>query len=189
LSLELIKEEIPLTRANRLINSGSVILVTSISKEERPNIITLAWQMPVSHNPPLSAISIAKSHFSCQLIETTKEFVINVPNVFLLKQVKFCGSVSGKNIDKFKESSLTPIPAKVVKPPLIKECIGHLECKVVDIYPAGDHTIFIGNVVVASANKGLFDGACWDLNKEETSLIYHFGGTLFATIGKVLDQQ
>lgn len=178
---ENIKEEISLQRSNRLINSGSVILVTSISGEGKPNIITLAWQMPVSHNPPLCAISIAKTHFSHQLIETTKEFVINVPNVGLLNQVKFCGSVSGRAIDKFKESNLTSIPAKIVKPPLIKECIGHLEGVVLEMYSAGDHTIFIGKIVSACANKDLFDGNYWNLTKEETNLIYHFGGTLFAT--------
>jgi flavin reductase (DIM6/NTAB) family NADH-FMN oxidoreductase RutF len=180
------KKEIPLNKANRLINSGAVILVTSISKEGKANIITLAWQMPISHNPPLCAISIAKSHFSHQLIESTREFVINVPNVELLDVVKFCGSVSGKVIDKFKEGKLTPIPAKIVKPPLIKECIGHLECKLLEMHPAGDHTIFIGKIVSALVNKDLFDGASWIIDKEETNLIYHFGGTLFATISKVI---
>jgi len=182
--LESIKEDVSLQRANRLINSGSVILVTSISTEGKPNIITLAWQMPVSHNPPLCAISISKTHFSHQLIETTQEFVINVPNINLLTQVKFCGGVSGREIDKFKESNLTPIPAKMVKPPLIKECIGHLECKVVEMHSVGDHTIFIGKIVSASANKDLFNGICWNLNKEETNLIYHFGGTVFAVVSR-----
>jgi len=180
------KEEIPLNKANRLINSGAVILVTSISQEGRANIITLAWQMPISHNPPLCAVSIAKSHFSHQLIKSTGEFVINVPNVRLLDVVKFCGSVSGRNIDKFKEGNLTPIPAKKVIPPLIKECIGHLECKLLEMHPVGEHTIFIGMIVSASVNKDLFDGASWRLDKEETNLIYHFGGTLFATISKVV---
>jgi len=186
MSLESIKEEISLQRANRLINSGAVILVTSSSKEGKDNIITLAWQMPVSHNPPLCAISISKTHFSHQLIETTKEFVINLPNINLLKEVKFCGSVSGREIDKFKESNLTPIPAKIVKPPLIKECIGHLECENLEMHSAGDHTIFIGKIVFAWANKNLFDGGCWNLNKKETNLIYHFGGTSFATVSRVI---
>ncbi|MEW6095813.1 MAG: flavin reductase family protein [bacterium] len=186
MSLESIKEEVSLQKANRLINSGSVILVTSISKEGKSNIITLAWQMPVSHNPPLCAISIAKTHFSHQLIETTKEFTINVPDVSLLKQVKFCGSVLGRNTDKFKESGLTSIPAQIVKPPLIKEAIGHLECEVLEMYSAGDHTIFIGKIVAAYANKDRFDGECWKIDKEETNLIYHFGGTLFATVSKLI---
>lgn len=179
-------EEIPIIKANRLINSGEVILVTSVSKGGKANIITIGWQMPVSHHPPLCAISIAKNHFSHQLIESTKEFVINIPNIGLLDKVKFCGSVSGRNIDKFKESNLTPIPAKVVKPPLIKECIGHLECEVLEMHSVGDHTIFIGEVVCACANKDLFDGEYWCLNKKETNLIYHFGGRLFATINRVI---
>lgn len=184
--LKSIKEEIPLSKANRLINSGGVILVTSTSIEGKSNIITLAWQMPVSHEPPLCAISIAKKHFSHQIIESTREFVINVPNTTLLKQVKFCGSISGRDVDKFKESGLTSIPAKVVRPPLIEECIGHLECEVLEMYPAGDHTIFIGKIVAASVNKDLFNDTCWKINRKDTNLIYHFGGTVFATISKVI---
>ncbi|NIM14548.1 MAG: flavin reductase family protein, partial [Candidatus Aminicenantes bacterium] len=52
---------------------------------------------------------------------------------------------------------LTPVKAKHVKPPLIKECFAHLECKVVNEIPTGDHTIFVGEVVQATVNKGIFD--------------------------------
>ncbi|MEW6606754.1 MAG: flavin reductase family protein [bacterium] len=173
------KKEVSPVYANRLINSGCVVLVTSISKEGKPNILTVAWQMPVSHQPPLCAISVAKSHFSHQLIESTREFSINIPNISLLNQVKFCGTTSGKNIDKFKESGLTALPSRIVKPPLIKECPGHLECEVLEMYPGGDHTIFIGKIVSACANEDLFDGAFWRI--EKTNFIYHFGGTSFAT--------
>jgi flavin reductase (DIM6/NTAB) family NADH-FMN oxidoreductase RutF len=171
------KEEIPISMANRLINNGATILVTT----PHPNIVTIAWQMPVSHKPMLVAISLAKGHFSHKLIEDSGEFVINLPNISLLEKVNFCGKVSGREVDKFKETGLTPIPANRVDSPLIEECIGHIECKVVEVVPAGDHTIFIGEVLSASVNKGLFDGHL-KVDEEEAKTIHHLGGMRYTTV-------
>ncbi|MBM4081813.1 MAG: hypothetical protein FJ278_19060, partial [Planctomycetes bacterium] len=46
----------------------------------------------------------------------------------------------------------TPLPASLVKPPLIKECIVNLECKLVGQLDTGDHTIFAGEIVAAWAS-------------------------------------
>ena len=51
--------------------------------------------------------------------------------------------------------NLTSIPAKMVKPPLIEECIGHLECKVVQSHVCGDHTLFVGEVLSARVNDDI----------------------------------
>jgi flavin reductase (DIM6/NTAB) family NADH-FMN oxidoreductase RutF len=176
------KEEIPISKANRLINHGSVILVTS-HFEGKSNIITLAWQMPVSHSPMLAAISIAKTHYSHEMIKNSGEFVINVPNLDLLSQVHYCGSISGRKADKFEQSKLTPVPAQRVKPPLISECIGHIECKVQNVYPAGDHSIFIGKVLAASVEPGLFDGF-WKPDDPKAKTLHHLGGNLYTTPDK-----
>jgi flavin reductase (DIM6/NTAB) family NADH-FMN oxidoreductase RutF len=43
-----------------------------------------------------------------------------------------------------------------VKPPAIKECIAHLECKLHSQFTTGDHTIFVGEVVEAYAEQRSF---------------------------------
>jgi flavin reductase (DIM6/NTAB) family NADH-FMN oxidoreductase RutF len=35
--------------------------------------------------------------------------------------------------------------------PLLREALAHMECEVVDIYPGGDHQIFLGKVLTANA--------------------------------------
>jgi flavin reductase (DIM6/NTAB) family NADH-FMN oxidoreductase RutF len=176
------KVEIPIQRANRLINHGCVILVTSKYKDKQ-NIITLAWQTPVSHKPKLVAICIHKSHFSHDLIKKGGEFVINVPTVEILKEVHFCGTNSGKDIDKFKETGFTPMPAKKVKSPLIKECIAHLECASEKIYDCGDHSLFLAEVIYAQAEKGIFDNF---LNIEKVKTLHHLGANLYTTPDKII---
>jgi len=60
-------------------------------------------------------------------------------------------------VDKFQETGLTPIPSKVLRPPRIKECFGHMECRVIQEHTCGDHTLFVGEVVAATANKEVLD--------------------------------
>lgn len=172
------KIEIPKSKASRLINSGGVILVTS-SYKDKNNIITLAWHTPISRDPALLGVAIAKSHLSYELIKKSEEFIINIPSVNILKQAIFCGSVSGNKSDKFKESKLTAEKAaRLIKTPIIKECIGHIECYLRDVKDIGDHGLFIGEAIYASAEKGLFDET-WQIDKAK--LIFHFGGDLFTT--------
>jgi flavin reductase (DIM6/NTAB) family NADH-FMN oxidoreductase RutF len=170
------KIDVPLNQSLLVGPPTNVILVTCVSAENKPNIITIGMYMPISHNPPLITIGISPRRYSCKIIEESKEFVINVPTKDLVKQAIFCGSVSGKDHDKFKEAKITPIPANKVKPPLIKECVSNLECKVVSSYICGDHILFIGEVLAAHVNNFFFNESL-DVLKAET--INHKKGRYF----------
>jgi flavin reductase (DIM6/NTAB) family NADH-FMN oxidoreductase RutF len=178
------KLSIPLKRANRLINDGCTILVTS-KHGDKESIITLAWQSPVSASPPLAVISVAPPRYSHDIISQSGEFVINVPPFSLLKETMHCGTVSGRDEDKFEGAGLTRETAQIVSAPLIAECIGHLECKVVKEVTAGDHTLFLGEVVAASAAEGLWD-EIWQVDQEAAKTIHHLGGSFFCAPEKIV---
>jgi len=178
------KIEVPISKANRIINPGCVIMVTSLS-EKRPNIIVLAWQMPTSREPVLVAISIGAGRYSHELISVNKEFVINVPTADMLGKVMLCGARSGRDIDKFELAELTPLSGKFVKPPLIKECAAHLECKVRGTFDTGDHTIFIGEIVRACAEENLFEET-WNIKNKKAELLFHLGGDRFTTCERLI---
>lgn len=173
------KAEVNVSSAYRLLHPMHTVLVSCIGKAGKPNIITLAWAMPTSVNPPLVAISIRPERHSYALIEEAKEFVVNIPTINILKETLFCGRRSGRDYDKFKETGLTPLPAKKVKPPIIKECVAHLECKLHSQFTTGDHTIFVGEIVEAYADKEAFTER-YDLRKAR--MIFHLGGDEFATL-------
>jgi flavin reductase (DIM6/NTAB) family NADH-FMN oxidoreductase RutF len=170
--------EVNVSGAYRLIHPKLAVLLTCADKEGKANIITLAWTMPVSMNPPLIAVSISPRRHSHKMIEETKEFVINVPTMEIVKETLFCGRRSGRNLDKFKETKLTPLPAKTVKAPIIKECVAHLECALYKQVPAGDHTLFIGEIKDAYADENLFSQ---EYNLRRAKLIFHVGGNRFTT--------
>lgn len=170
---------VPFGLVYRLMHPRNVVLVTSVDASGRPNIITLAWSVPVSFNPPLVAINVAPERYSHDLILNQREFTVNIPTMEIAKETLFCGRRSGRDYDKFKETKLTAVPAKNVKPPLIKECAAHLECRLHSHHAAGDHTIFVGEVVAAHVNEGIFD-AKFDVAKFKPVL--HNGGDDFVTI-------
>jgi flavin reductase (DIM6/NTAB) family NADH-FMN oxidoreductase RutF len=166
--------------AYRLLHPMHTVLVSCIGKNGKPNIITLAWAMPTSINPPLIAVSIAPRRHSHVLIEESGEFVVNIPTMQILNETLLCGRTSGKEHDKFKEAGLTPLPSRKVKAPIIKECVAHLECKLHSQFTTGDHTIFVGEIVEAYVDKEVFTEK-YDLRKAK--MIFHLGGDEFATLG------
>jgi len=163
----------------------TVVLATCIDKKGKPNIITLGWAMKTSGKPPMVAISVAPPRYSHNLIEEAGEFVLAIPTSEIVEAVHKCGRVSGRNVNKFEEFNLIPLPAKKVKPPLIKECVANLECRVVGKMTTGDHTIFVGEVLAAHVNEQYYNAEkhCLDLDKAKV-LITH--GDEYREIGRVI---
>ncbi len=175
------KRRIDLVRANRLINVGPVILITSKLDDNR-NIFTAAWNMAVSHKPPIMAIASQKSNFSSELIIKSKFFIINIPHKDLKEKIIYCGKTSGRDVDKFDKCSFTPVKSNTNNVPIIRECIGHIECSLLNTFEVGDHYLFVGEVVSAYADEDKFDfeNNVWIL--EKANLIQHVGGSYFSTI-------
>ncbi len=145
---------------SELTDPLQVVLVTSREEMDilgkkgvKDNIITIAWHMPVSFNPNLYAISVGKTRFSCEMIKKSKVFAINYVPFELSKAALFCGTKSGMHMDKFKEAKLTKEECKSIDCPRIKEALAYIECRVVNEVDAGDHVIFIGNVLNSEVKK------------------------------------
>ena len=65
------------------------------------------------------------------------------------KDILYCGSVSGWKEDKFKHCKFKTIRSKKVKPPILENSIACFVCKVTKTCNTGDHTIFIGEILVS----------------------------------------
>ena len=152
----------------RLLQPGPaspVVMATCVDKQGKPNIITLGMYMSISHTPSQVCIGVAPQRYSHDLIAGTGEFVVNVPPISLEKEMHYCGTESGRRVDKFEETGLTAIPSLKVKPPRIKECFSHMECRVAQSLVCGDHTLFVGEVVATTADSGVMKGGALDVLK------------------------
>ena len=134
-----------------------VVLVTCVDSNGKPNIITLAWAGTVCSDPPTIGLGIRPKRYSYNLIDNSCEFVVNIPDKGILKEVDFCGIVSGEDVDKFAETMLTPKPAEKVKPPLIRECPVNIECIVKDKISVGTHHLFLGEVICVHVDQDILD--------------------------------
>ncbi len=173
------KIPVNMASAYRLLHPMHTVMVSCVGNSGKPNVTTMAWAMPTSINPPLLAISLAPGRHSHKLIEDSGEFIVNIPTLELLQAVYACGSLTGRSFDKFKKANLTAMPAKKVKAPAIRECIAHLECEVDGQLTTGDHTLFVGKILEAYADLGVFTEA-YDLKKAR--MLYHAGGNNFALL-------
>ena len=154
-SMKLIQDR----QISALLNPRPVVLVTCCDEHNVPNVLSVAWQTPLSHNPPLVGISIDSHHYSHELIVKTGEFVINIVPQEFKSAIEFCGNQSGRDLDKFAAAGIVIQPAHCVHPPLIQGALGHIECAVENSIPTGDHTFFVGRVLYAEADSASFNNS------------------------------
>jgi len=127
-------------------------LVTSVDSEGRPNVMGASWVTKLSFEPFLMAVSIGHKRYSHDLIKNCGEFVICYPSAEQEKEAMYCGWHSGRYENKFARSGLVAVPSKKVKPPTVDGCTVAFECKLVQTYEVGDHTLFIGEVVTVTGD-------------------------------------
>ena len=133
------------------------VMVSCGRKDEKPNIITVAWAGTICSSPAMVSISVRPERYSYDIIKETKEFVINLVTKDLIKATDYCGVKSGKDVDKFREMRLTPLPSKSICAPGIKEAPVNIECKVVDIIHLGSHDMFLGEVLNVTVDDKYMD--------------------------------
>lgn len=170
---DVVTEDIPY-----LLHPYQATLVTTLGKDGKPNVMAVAWIIPVSVNPPYLAMTLRPQRHSYKLLTETQEFVVNIPDFNLAEQVVFCGRRSGRDHNKFKETRLTPMKARKIATPIIKECIAHLECKLEKVIEIKDHILCIGKVIVAYASNKCYR-RLYDLSQHEPLL--HLRGNIFST--------
>ncbi|MBS1228163.1 MAG: flavin reductase family protein [Proteobacteria bacterium] len=168
-------DSLELRKAFTLIESGPVVLVTTHDGTS-DNVMTISWTMVLDFTP-VFAITTGKWNYSFAALRKNRECVIAIPTVDLLDKVIGIGTCSGANTDKFSKFRLSPVPAKLVRPPLIKECLANIECKVIDIVKKHD-------IVVLEAVAAYFDSA-----RKEKRTVHAVGDGTFIVDGRKIDRK
>jgi flavin reductase (DIM6/NTAB) family NADH-FMN oxidoreductase RutF len=130
---------------DKVVNGTAVVTVKAA---EKANGMTAAWYTRVSSNPPMVAVSISYRRFTYELIKRSGFFCLNLLAEDQLAVAKKFGFSSGRDSDKFKDIAYRSAKSGS---PLIEGIAGFLDCKVVKMVEAGDHMMFIGEVINAGA--------------------------------------
>ncbi|MDD3847325.1 MAG: flavin reductase family protein [Syntrophorhabdaceae bacterium] len=168
-------EQLEISRAFTLLEPGPVVLVTT-NDGKKDNIMTISWTMVVDFTP-IFAITTGEWNYSFRALRKTKECVIAIPTVDMLDKIVGIGTCSGADTDKFTKFRLTPVKGKIVKAPLIKECLANIECKVIDI-------IKKHNIIILEAAAAYFDSS-----RKEKRTIHAVGDGTFIADGRKLDRK
>jgi len=163
------REEILQTTYSALFDTG--LLVSSRGLDGRLNAMTVGWALiGKAWKYPVFMVAVRPTTYTYELIEESNEFTVNVPPAKMGEIVKYCGTVSGRNYDKFKEKNITIENGINVKSPIIADCIAHYECEVIikskvtpELIPQETqekhyrtknyHTLYFGNILTTLMEK------------------------------------
>lgn len=133
------------------------VMVSVADREGRSNIITVAWAGTICTDPPMVSISVKPSRYSHHMILETGGFVVNLTTKELARAADHCGVRSGRDVDKWKETGLTPFASDKVAAPGIAQCPVNIECRVVKREQLGSHDMFMAEVVAVHVDDRYMD--------------------------------
>ncbi len=136
-----------------------------VAGSERPNPMTVSWGgFGTLWNRPVATVYVRPTRFTFGLLDAHPEFTLNFLPESRRPALELCGTVSGRDVDKWKAADLEPLPSERIAVPRVAGAVLSLECRVlatVDIdparfldpaieklYPARDyHRAFLGEVL------------------------------------------
>jgi len=168
-------------------------VIGSYDKEGKPNIMTAAWAGICNSNPLSIAVSMRPATYSHANVTESKAFTVNIPSSEMAKYVDYAGRFSGRDVNKFTETGLTPIRGEFVNAPYIKEFPIVIECELTEFHDLGSHRQFIGKVIDVKADEALLNAD----DRVDVNLLnpliygggnYYETGSLIAKVGASLNE-
>ena len=133
--------------AKKLILHPAKITLAVVQDENgNNNLITLEWFMRTSIKPPMFAISIGHTRYSYECLQKVRKFNLCFPSKKMKELAIFCGSKSGRDLDKLETNNVEWFKGRWAQLPILKNAVANFECEVVSQVRSGDHTIFVGEV-------------------------------------------
>ncbi|MEJ2656766.1 MAG: flavin reductase family protein [Desulfobacterales bacterium] len=148
-------------KAMKQIKKGAFLTVKS---HDVLNTMTIGWAtIGYVWTKPIFMIAVRNSRYTYGIIEKAKDFTVSVPLIHMHDEVMFCGTKSGRDVDKYNACNLKTADSRKVDSPIIDTPGIHFECKIVykstmdpdyldeeymKLYPQRDyHTLYFGEIL------------------------------------------
>jgi len=141
--------------AQTLIFPTPVWCVGSYDLEGAPNVMTIAWGGICCSQPPCLTISLRKARYTYGNIMERKAYTVSVPSTKYAAEADYFGMVSGREVNKFQATGLTPARSTLVDAPFVEEFPMVVECKLLHNFEIGSHTQFIGEIIDVKVDEDL----------------------------------
>jgi flavin reductase (DIM6/NTAB) family NADH-FMN oxidoreductase RutF len=123
---------------------SGVTVVTTVGEDDRPAGITVSAFSSLSLEPPLVLACIDKRASLHDCLTEGKHFAVNI---LAHDQEHLSRRFASKDQDRFDGAGYRE---GVSGAPLLEGALAYIECRVVHVYPGGDHTIVVGEVEATS---------------------------------------
>lgn len=120
---------------------------------------TVSWVSKASFKPALVMVSIGKNRNEHEKFIEAEVFAVNVLGDKDIEVGRHFGLSSGGNVNNFNDVDFIELKTGC---PILKDCVGAVDCKIVKSIDAGDHVIFVGEVLDAINKDG--DGILFSKN-------------------------
>jgi flavin reductase (DIM6/NTAB) family NADH-FMN oxidoreductase RutF len=144
--------------AKTLAQPAPVWVIGTYDRQGKPNIMTIAWGGISCSQPPCVTVSLRKATYTYECINERKAYTINIPSAAQVKVADYVGTVSGKTVDKFGATKLTPVRSSLVDAPYIEEFPVVIECRLLHAFEIGLHTQFVGEIMDIKAEESVLGG-------------------------------
>ena len=141
--------------AKTLVFPAPVWVVGSYDKQGKPNVMAAAWGGICCSKPPCVAVSLRKATYTYGNIVERNAFTVNVPSEAHAREADYIGIASGRSVDKFAATGLTPVKSDLVDAPYVGEFPLVLECRLLRAVEIGLHTQFIGEILDVKADASV----------------------------------
>jgi flavin reductase (DIM6/NTAB) family NADH-FMN oxidoreductase RutF len=149
-----------------------------------------AWSMPLDFSPPKVALVIDRNTLTRQLVEASGEFVLNVPSRAMAGLTLAVGSASGNETEKIAALKIATFAGDLAAAPLIENCLGWLECRVLPEPAIQErYDLFLAEVVAASADGRVFRNGHWEFEPGMPRSIHYIAGGQFFETGEAFGER
>jgi flavin reductase (DIM6/NTAB) family NADH-FMN oxidoreductase RutF len=172
--------------ARTVIIPTPVWVIGSYDHEGKPNMMTSSWVGVCSSKPASVMTCLREATYTFGNIMERKAFTVNIPSEYLGHEAAYVGRISGRDVDKFMRTGLTPVKSALVDAPYIKEFPLVIECQLKQTIELGSHTMFIGEIMDVKADRSvLSEGGVPDIAKLKP-FVFTPGSSKFYGIGRYL---
>lgn len=131
----------------------------------KANFMTAAWGGIACGDPPMVSVALRHPRYTLRGIRETETFSVNVPSADLVKEVDFCGIVTGEKVDKVHACKFKVFYGIVETAPMVQQCPVNLECRVEHLLDLGSHVLVIGRIEETYVSGKCFTGEKPDIDK------------------------
>ena len=123
----------PFEYAPQILKALKKGVLLNTRRGDELNTMTIGWaHLGIEWNTPTFIAYVRGCRHTKPMLDATAEFTVNIPlNEDCKDILRFCGTRSGRDTDKFKELGLTTEPAESISVPGIRQLPLTLECKVI----------------------------------------------------------